>query len=244
MTGFAMNMREERGNILFLILLAVILFAALSYAVTSSMRGGGKSVSDEQATTLAAEIVQGAVGLENALQRFLLTRGYSIEQISIAPTSGPFSPNTSGVNSNCATSACMLMDPAGGGYIYYLPSMDVRDMGATAWYSAESTPVSARLVIQVVNGVGTSLPDIVLVIHGIKSKICQEIDRQMNVPTPWTSAGLYGSETSFGSISSNSTTGTGTAMSPPQGVRSWCWDGANAGQATAGGYFHHVLLAR
>ena len=55
--------------VLFLILIAVALFAALSYAVTNSGRGGG-GTDREQAEIMAAQMMQFISSLQTAKQRY------------------------------------------------------------------------------------------------------------------------------------------------------------------------------
>ncbi len=112
---------KQRGNILFLILLAIILFVALSYAVNSGMRGGGNNASPEKLQTAMAEILQYEVLLDNAITRLKTSNGCTDFQISFE------NPVVSGyTNSNApADKRCHLFDPAGGGLSWKVPS--------TAW---------------------------------------------------------------------------------------------------------------
>lgn len=66
---------KQRGNILFLILLAVVLFAALAYAVTSSLRAGGKDASSETIQAGAAAISQYVALLRSEVNRMMLING-------------------------------------------------------------------------------------------------------------------------------------------------------------------------
>ena len=69
-------MKNSNGNVLFLILIAVILFAALSYAVTSSTRSGGSDTSDENLKLKIAEMVNYTTSLRTAVQRAYLLNFY------------------------------------------------------------------------------------------------------------------------------------------------------------------------
>ena len=67
---------QQRGNILFLILLAVVLFAALSYAVTSSTQGGGRNASAERMSLDASQIIGDVGRWRTAMARLKMVDGY------------------------------------------------------------------------------------------------------------------------------------------------------------------------
>lgn len=72
---------KSNGNILFLILIAVALFAALSYAITQSGRIGGNGLSREQAKLKATELLQYASLIQQTMLRLTHTNGCDYKAI-------------------------------------------------------------------------------------------------------------------------------------------------------------------
>ena len=62
----------ERGNVLFLILIAVALFAALSYAVTQSTRSGSGDASGETNLISSAQLTQYPAGIRTSIVRMII----------------------------------------------------------------------------------------------------------------------------------------------------------------------------
>lgn len=172
--------RPERGNILFLILLAVVLFAALSNAVTQSIRGGGKDASTEGAQTTAAVIMQRMANTSAGIQRFLLTSGYTLETIDLKFTGAP---HGAGDASTCTVDACNLYDPAGGNVtVPLLPKgSQLSDQSTIAascpinYFNSDGTIKPFAMIIGV-KDVGTSLPELVLYYCGVKKSVCDALN--------------------------------------------------------------------
>lgn len=76
--------RPQSGNVLFLILIAVALFAALSYAVTQSTRTNGANADEDKAALIASQIVQMAAAVKTARDRLVVGEGYDQARFSIA----------------------------------------------------------------------------------------------------------------------------------------------------------------
>lgn len=74
-------MENQRGNVLFLILIAVALFAALSYAVTSSTRSGQGDASRETRELGTGEINGFISSVQSGIVRIMIGQGLRFYQI-------------------------------------------------------------------------------------------------------------------------------------------------------------------
>jgi hypothetical protein len=156
---YSQNRRHEFGNALFLILIAVTLFAALSYAVTRSNRGGG-SVSEEANLIASSQITQYPAGVRTGITRMLI-RGSSVSGIQFDI------PGESGYTSNVED---QVFHPEGGGVVNQSPDAEALTTSSGSWeFNTDFT----------VSNIGTSDPEMVAVLGNIKDGICENINQQL-----------------------------------------------------------------
>lgn len=103
------NRNYERGNALFLILIAVALFAGLTYAVTSSTRGGGDVDKEREAIDTAVDD-NCEINVKAAEQRLFTVNGCEASQISYELPDGT-NPNPAAPSNE----RCHVFRSAGGG---------------------------------------------------------------------------------------------------------------------------------
>lgn len=122
---------RETGSVLFLILIAVVLFTALSYAVTQTTRGGGIEPSDEKAELLAGEIMNYVTALQTAITRLQVSNGCEDTEISFENpvVAGYTNPNAP------PDKSCHVFDPEGAGISYQIVKENVFDSGFSDYES-------------------------------------------------------------------------------------------------------------
>ncbi|MGM0422842.1 MAG: hypothetical protein ACQEQL_07085 [Pseudomonadota bacterium] len=242
-------MGRESGNALFLILIAVALFAALSYAVTQSGRGGG-DISREQTQILAAQIVQYIGSVEQAVQRMTLT-GVAEDQLDFYSQQRLHGNDVvrDMDNTLCTDTSCQVFHPDGGGVTYqHFESAGETDPLPAGYGGTDLKPGHHLATITPINGVGTALPEIVIEFRAIDPKVCQEINRHFGLPAELSGEGyrwlFEGDPTA--ELASNVATANmwgGAAAAPElEGARTFCVDAA--ADAHDGFYLFHVLVAR
>ncbi|MFP4097982.1 MAG: hypothetical protein ACLFP8_02520 [Alphaproteobacteria bacterium] len=156
---------SENGNVLFLILIAVALFAALSYAVTSSTRSSGNQGSEETRLISSAQITQFPAAVTNAVFRMIIS-GVTVEEIRFnRPQADEFD--------NLQSIEFGVFHPSGGGVSYSPAPADVMADGAPGdWvFNAEMEVPDIGL-----SGIGGN--EIIAFLVGLRKSICLKINEE------------------------------------------------------------------
>ncbi len=147
---------KQRGNALFLILIAVALFAALTYAITQSARSGGNDISREGSIVSAGQLTEMPAAVRQAVERLMIT-GASASSITFtgaATSSDVFAPGTGTVNFPPPPGAC--------------------SPGCTAWVYQNFTDTTHGLFV---GGVGTDAPEILAVLPAMTLSVCTQMQK-------------------------------------------------------------------
>ncbi|AEP10240.1 hypothetical protein [Micavibrio aeruginosavorus] len=157
----------ERGNVLFLILIAVALFAALSYAVTQSTRSGSGDASGETNLISSAQLTQYPAGIRTSIVRMIIA-GAQVEDLLFNPPSD-FASIAGEENYG-------VFHPQGGGSVFTNASADMLEAGADGrWYfnmQAEITNVG-------INGAGGN--DLIAFLPGMSRNVCRKINDELGI---------------------------------------------------------------
>lgn len=157
------------GSALFLILIAVVLFAALTYAITQSNRGDGNSMSKEGATIQITRLFNFGSEVRAAVNKLLL-KGCSIEELS-------FENDTVGgyTNANSPSNrSCHIFDIAGGGVAFPFSQMYQANNELINTYGDFNWNISCN---RQMGGIGVEANDDMRMVYFIRRKqICDAIN--------------------------------------------------------------------
>jgi len=194
---------SQSGNALFLILIAVILFAALSYAITQSNRGGG-APNRETSLISSTTVTQYSSAIRTGVTRLLLR---NVEQGNItfeAPTEAAFTSLSATAAKN------NIYHPEGGG-VSYSPVDQNTVVAITAGQTATQND-NWHFVEAIVGGIGTGGTDLVAMLDHVKKPICERINEQINGNT--TIPVIASASTDLLAAGNSLITGTGISGKP------------------------------
>ena len=95
----------EKGNVLFLILIAVVLFAALSFAVTQSSRTSPENTSHEKLAMQYAQVMQQAAIVRSSIQRMQIMKGTALTDIQFLKNPSDFTEGLCNTGTLCLFTA-------------------------------------------------------------------------------------------------------------------------------------------
>lgn len=171
--------RAERGNVLFLILIAVALFAALSYAVTQSTRSGSGDATGETNLINSAQLAQYPAGVRTAIVRMIIS-GTQVDQLVFNPPSDFAAISTP----NPDLTEVAVFHPNGGGAVFSnAPSEMMVATGPNPsgrWAFNMQAQIQDVGITDAANNVGN---DLIAFLPGVAENVCRRLDIEAGIIT-------------------------------------------------------------
>lgn len=233
---------SEKGNILFMILMAVVLLGVLTAAVQFTNRPEGANIDNETIVIRTTEVQRYAAELERAV-RYIIQNGISESDIRFAH---PDASSDYGDLSADIDKRDQVFHRDGGGAAYRAPPNGVNDGSAWEFYGGTDLPE-----------MGSDRADLVAVLPNVSEAFCNRINTLANQTTQPEDTGSgaasganpgecihLGSNGRFGNgntfYAAPNTTDITTFVTKPAGQACVQCVGATG----APYHFYHVLMAR
>ncbi|MCB9982536.1 MAG: hypothetical protein H6861_02510 [Rhodospirillales bacterium] len=169
------NRQSEKGNVLFLILIAVALFAALSYAVTQSSRSGGGASDGEANLVNSAQITQYPASVRTAIVRMIIG-GTDVAQLNFDPPSA-FGTAVTGCDQASVSSTCVF-HPDGGGATRVTAPPEVMGAGTQGeWVFSSNYSIANIGRTTAVNNSN----DIIAFLPGVSQSLCDRLNTELGI---------------------------------------------------------------
>ena len=221
----SLNFQNQRGNALFLILIAVALFAALAYAVTQSGRGNG-GINKEQSALDASQMTQYGAEISQAIMRLMLSGGCTATSLSFDSAALEALGESVYVRDaydipNQAKDPCAIFYQSGAGVAYQFPPASVKAAGATEYIITGMMAVAGVGTTDLVGG-NPSTAEILLVVK-VPKTLCLAVNTANGITNPSGDA-----PTHLG--------GNGMFTFPPDNahVYGWWWEPSEGGAGIGG----------
>lgn len=175
--------QAESGNVLFLILIAVALFAALSYAVTQSTRSGAGDTASETNLISSAQLTQYPAGIRTSVVRMLIG-GVAVDDLLFN------SPSDFGAGKDIPEGDALeqraVFHPQGGNATYQFAPLDVLSIPSPipANYEAGQWFYNAEVQIQnigLTSATTNAGNDIVAFLPYVSTGICRRMNEEVGM---------------------------------------------------------------
>jgi hypothetical protein len=226
----------QNGNVLFYILIAVALLAALTFAVIQSGRGNITAVNEEKARLLATEMLDYAGVMTNAAAQLRLR---TVNDTDLCFDDAGWG-NTDYANASCSDDTNKIFHLKGAGVTWTRPpelAMDAAASPDNLWHIYGGNEVEE---VGTTCG-GVDCADLILVADELRENVCLEINKLLKIEnaggTPPIDSGI-GTAAFAGTFTYANTIGDEDAAL--KGRTGGCFENTGAGKFT----FYKVLLAR